>query len=67
MDLTTTDLYWVAKHFFFLYPILLFHSCTVTPLYLSLSVTGSVTSHCLTITLLGLNIKLQEQHAKTRN
>jgi hypothetical protein len=32
----------------------------VTPRYLSLSITDSVTSHCITLTLLGSTIKLQE-------
>ncbi len=32
----------------------------MTPRYLSLSITDSVTSHCITLTLLGSTIKLQE-------
>jgi hypothetical protein len=36
------------------------HERTVTPRYLSLSITDSVTSHCITLTLVGSTIKLQE-------
>ena len=43
------------------------HERTVTPLYLSLSITDSVTSHCITLTLLGSTIKLQEPSQETRN
>jgi hypothetical protein len=43
------------------------HERTVTPRYLSLSITDSVTSHCITLTLLGSTIKLQEPSQETRN
>ncbi len=43
------------------------HEGTVTPRYLSLSITDPVTSHCITLTLLGSTIKLQEPSQETRN
>jgi hypothetical protein len=48
------------------------HERTVTPLYQSLSVTDSesvtsVTSHCITLTLLGSTIKVQEPSQETKN
>jgi hypothetical protein len=39
----------------------------VTPRYLSLSITDSVTLHCITLALLGSTIKLQEPSQETRN
>jgi hypothetical protein len=39
----------------------------VTPRYLSLSITDPVTLHCITLTLLGSTIKLQEPSQETRN
>jgi hypothetical protein len=39
----------------------------VTPRYLSLSIPDSVTLHCITLTLLGSTIKLQEPSQETRN
>jgi hypothetical protein len=43
------------------------HEGTVTPQYLALSITDSVTLHCITLTLLGSTIKLQEPSQETRN
>ncbi len=43
------------------------HERTVTPRHLPLSISDSVTLHCITLILLGSTIKLQEPSHETRN